>query len=236
MNRDRKAEPVFFPLNFYFILLNSDIFLSFEKSFCSLRSIRTVEFLSIQIQSMAHRFEIVLCLNLILQWKLASAKCISNGTSANNFQAVAFNSEPPINNDENEKIEFNLIEAIVKEVNPVTTIQYPIVNFSSDILIEGGPNLFDAKNIDNLIKLLANSNVQDNLIWCVKNSSFYPKYMGFFFIATPECWILIIFGIGYVCGFILYIFIQFDTKYVQRNVRDCHYTTWLILLPTILYT
>lgn len=52
--------------------------------------------------------------------------------------------------------------------------------------------------------------------------------------ADPEVWLMIIFGVGYVLGFLLYIVIQFDLKYEQRNQRDWHYTTLLIMLPTVI--
>lgn len=58
--------------------------------------------------------------------------------------------------------------------------------------------------------------------------------LNIFYAATPECWILIIFGIGYTTGWILYIMIQFDLKYEKRNQRDWHYTILLIALPTVI--
>lgn len=55
--------------------------------------------------------------------------------------------------------------------------------------------------------------------------------MAYVFLETPECWIFVIFVFGYGTGFILHIFIQFDTEYVHRNFRDWHYTTWFMALP-----
>lgn len=62
----------------------------------------------------------------------------------------------------------------------------------------------------------------------------FPIIVNFFLIATPEVWIVYIFGVGYVTGFVLYIFVQFDLKYKHRNQRDWHYTTWLIALPAVI--
>lgn len=55
-----------------------------------------------------------------------------------------------------------------------------------------------------------------------------------FLVGTPECWIILIFGIAYPTGLILYIMIQFDLKYEKRNQRDWHYATWLIALPAVI--
>lgn len=52
--------------------------------------------------------------------------------------------------------------------------------------------------------------------------------------ATPVCWIIIIFGVGYVSGFVIYIMIQFDSEYSHRNQRCWHYTTWLVTLPAVI--
>lgn len=55
--------------------------------------------------------------------------------------------------------------------------------------------------------------------------------INFTFIATPTSWLILIFGIGFVTGFAIYIMIQFDLKFKARNRIDWHYTTWLISLP-----
>lgn len=55
-----------------------------------------------------------------------------------------------------------------------------------------------------------------------------------FLAATPECWLLLIFGVGYSVGFVLYIMVQFDSNYEKRNQRDWHYTTWLVALPAVI--
>lgn len=75
---------------------------------------------------------------------------------------------------------------------------------------------------------------QDELTWCVKRATFFPIYVNMFICVAPEVWLILIFGIGYSCIFIIYIFIQFDKKYKQRNHRDLHYTTFLIVLPTVI--
>lgn len=55
-----------------------------------------------------------------------------------------------------------------------------------------------------------------------------------FLAVAPECYFILIFGIAYGVGFMIYIMIQFDLKYVQRNRRDWHYTLILITLPGII--
>lgn len=55
-----------------------------------------------------------------------------------------------------------------------------------------------------------------------------------FLAVAPECYFILIFGITYGVGFMIYIMIQFDLKYVQRNRRDWHYTLILITLPGII--
>lgn len=74
----------------------------------------------------------------------------------------------------------------------------------------------------------------DDLTWCVRKSRNFPMVLNFLFVATPTCWIIMIFGIGYVSGFAIYIMIQFDLKYKARNHRDLHYTIWLISLPAVI--
>lgn len=81
---------------------------------------------------------------------------------------------------------------------------------------------------------LSTAYYQDDFTWCVQRSKFYPVILNFFLIATPECFILIIFGVGYVTGLILYAIIQLDVEYKYRNQRDWHYTTLLIMLPAVI--
>lgn len=75
---------------------------------------------------------------------------------------------------------------------------------------------------------------QDDLIWCIQRSKYYPWVVNILWAATPECWILLIFGVGYISGFVIYIMIQFDVNYKNRNQRDWHYTTWLVALPAVI--
>lgn len=75
---------------------------------------------------------------------------------------------------------------------------------------------------------------QDELIWCIQRAKYYPWVINILWAATPECWILLIFGVGYISGFVIYIMIQFDVKYKNRNQRDWHYTTWLVALPAVI--
>lgn len=75
---------------------------------------------------------------------------------------------------------------------------------------------------------------QDDLTWCIQKAKNLPMIFNIFVSATPECWLLLIFGVGYTCGFLFYIMIQFDLKYEKRNQRDWHYTTWLISLPSVI--
>lgn len=39
---------------------------------------------------------------------------------------------------------------------------------------------------------------------------------------------------GYAYGILVYILIQFDTQYKERNIRDWHYTTLLVALPSVI--
>lgn len=75
---------------------------------------------------------------------------------------------------------------------------------------------------------------QDELTWCVQKAKPYPKIFNIFFAATPELWFILIFGVGYVSGLIIYVMIQFDLEYENRNQRDWHYTTWLVALPAVI--
>lgn len=52
--------------------------------------------------------------------------------------------------------------------------------------------------------------------------------------AKPEIWILYIPVLGYLSNIIMYIMVQFDSKYKKRNQIDFHYTHFLITLPTFI--
>lgn len=75
---------------------------------------------------------------------------------------------------------------------------------------------------------------QDDLTWCVQKARYKPRILNFLLVVTPTVWLVQIFGIGYISGFLIYIMIQFDLDYRHRNQRDWHYTTWLISLPAVI--
>lgn len=70
---------------------------------------------------------------------------------------------------------------------------------------------------------------QDDYTWCVQRAKFLPLVISVVRIATPTVWLLVV-GLGYVNGLILYFFVQFDPKPQNRKL-DLHYTTYLISLP-----
>lgn len=74
------------------------------------------------------------------------------------------------------------------------------------------------------------SYLADDYTWCVKRAKLLPLAISFIRIATPAVWILVV-CVGYVNGFILYLFVQFDTEPENRKL-DLHYTTYLISLPS----
>lgn len=75
---------------------------------------------------------------------------------------------------------------------------------------------------------------QDDLTWCIQKSKNFPWIINIFAAATPECWIGMIFGVGYVCGTVMYFMVQFDMKYKHRNKRDYHYMTWFVAMPALI--
>lgn len=75
---------------------------------------------------------------------------------------------------------------------------------------------------------------QDDLTWCVQRAGHFSMIISALFAATPECWLLLIFGIGYTSSFLVYIMIQFDLEYKHRNKRDWHYISILVILPAII--
>lgn len=77
---------------------------------------------------------------------------------------------------------------------------------------------------------------QDDFTWCVQEAQKLPWIFSIVTALSPTVWLLLIFGYGYGAGFLLYLMIQFDEKYEQRNNRDWHYTTWLVSLPSVLGT
>lgn len=77
---------------------------------------------------------------------------------------------------------------------------------------------------------------QDDFTWCVQKAPKLPWIFSLVTALSPTVWLLLIFGYGYGSGFLLYLMIQFDEKYEQRNNRDWHYMTWLVALPSVLGT
>lgn len=75
---------------------------------------------------------------------------------------------------------------------------------------------------------------QEEFTWCVQKARNISMFVSITCAAKSEIWILLIFGVGYGSGLLLYIMIQFDLKYKHRNNRDWHYTTWLIALPAVI--
>lgn len=173
---------------------------------------------------------------LIFLWKVISAEFLQlNETPSDTLRVLALDSEPFIHYDKNERnhkgIAYDLVKVLAEKLNLKLSIEGPENHSSFDIVIGGHSNAFSCDVLGNYDIKLSNPYFQDTFAWCVRNSGFYPIYLNFFFLATPECWIFIIFGFGYGSGFILYIFIQYDPNYQYRNIRDWHYTTWLISLP-----
>lgn len=73
----------------------------------------------------------------------------------------------------------------------------------------------------------------DELIWCIKTAKCYPIMFSLFFIARLDSW-LIVFGVGYIIGTLIYVHIQFDVEYEHRNRRDWHYAVVLTALPMVI--
>ncbi|XP_031639772.1 uncharacterized protein LOC116351775 [Contarinia nasturtii] len=139
-------------------------------------------------------------------------------------------------------IDFKLIETIAEKEdmelkvyfhdNLITTGFNRLLENKSDILIGGiFPNL---TNLHPTTSIISVPYYRDELIWCTQKAKYFPLFISVSQAISPECWLILIFGIGYVTGLILYIFIQFDLKYEKRNQLDWHYTTWLIALPAVI--
>lgn len=69
----------------------------------------------------------------------------------------------------------------------------------------------------------------DDYTWCVQTAKYLPLSISFFRIMTPTGWILMI-GLGYVNGVVLYFFVQMDPASENRRL-DLNHTTYLISLP-----
>lgn len=99
----------------------------------------------------------------------------------------------------------------------------------TDILVGGlFPNITPSSGIT-----ISPPYFQDDLTWCIQRSKEIPWLIGVFLAADPECWLLMIFGVGYVSAIIIYIMIQFDLEYEHRNKRDFHYITAFVALPAL---
>lgn len=174
---------------------------------------------------------------LIFERKVASPEFLQlNETPPDTLRVLALNSDPFIYYDEKERnykgIEYDLVKELAEKLHLKLSIEDHKNHSSFDVVIGGISNAFGGDLLGSFDIKFSNPYFQDNFTWCVKDSRSYPLYFFYFFlIATPECWVFIIFFFGYGTGFILYIFIQYDTHYKYRNVRDWHYTTWLISLP-----
>lgn len=77
---------------------------------------------------------------------------------------------------------------------------------------------------------------QDDLTWCIQKSKNVSWFISLFLAAAPECWVLMIFGVGYFSMLVIYIMIQFDLKYNHRNSRDIHYLTLSVVLTALIGT
>lgn len=80
---------------------------------------------------------------------------------------------------------------------------------------------------------MSKSYIHDDLMWCLPKSKNYPMIINVFLSVAPECWFILVFGIGYLAGLIIYIMVQFDLEYKNRNKIDFHYAIFLIILPGI---
>lgn len=128
-------------------------------------------------------------------------------------------------------IEYNLIKTIAEKETLNLSIQNR-VNYSHKIDILAGGLFPNSKPFGHFIS--SRIYYQDDLIWCVQKANNFPIFLGVFLAATPTVWVILIFGIGYVSGLLLYMLIQFDLKYKHHNQRDWHYTTLLIALPAVI--
>lgn len=152
------------------------------------------------------------------------------------ISVLAFHSEPYFYEDKKQEakgIEFEPLKTISEKLNLTFSFQNETDHNGTELMIGGLSIGYDFQDLKNS-SVFSISYFQDDLMWCVRNAGYFPTYLNVFMLAKPECWIIIIFGVGYSCGYILFIFIQFDRKYNHRNQRDWHYTTWLIALPSII--
>lgn len=107
-------------------------------------------------------------------------------------------------------------------------MQFLSFNSETDVIVGGllyaSPNISDA--------VFSIPYFQDDLTWCIQKAGKSPWIINLLQCPTPTVCVVFIFGYGYVYSFLLYVLIQFDTKYKQRNNRDWHYAAILISLPS----
>lgn len=118
-----------------------------------------------------------------------------------------------------EKLQLSPVVDINNASQPMNS--YP----SADMLIGGMPQFKSGSEYYNS----SLSYLSDDYTWCVQRAKFLPIWKSFFRIATTEVWLLLV-GLGFVNGLVLYFFVQFDTK-PEHHKLDLHYTIYLISLP-----
>lgn len=70
----------------------------------------------------------------------------------------------------------------------------------------------------------------DDYTWCTQRANLIPLAFSFFRIATPAVWVLVV-GLGYVNGLIIYLLVQLDPEPRNRNL-DLHHTIYQISLSS----
>lgn len=95
----------------------------------------------------------------------------------------------------------------------------------TDVVIGGLPQYtFDNQYLNSSL-----SYCSDDYTWCVQAAKYLPLPISFFRIMTPAVWVLVI-GLGYVNGLVIYFFVQMDPDPENRRL-DLNHTTYLISLP-----
>lgn len=72
---------------------------------------------------------------------------------------------------------------------------------------------------------------QEDFTWCIQRAKYFPLLLNLAAAATPDIWIICIFGVGHTTALIFYVMVQFDSKYKHRNNRDWPYMLFLVSLP-----
>lgn len=95
-----------------------------------------------------------------------------------------------------------------------------------DVLFGGIPtHTQDSKHFNSSIAYYDDDNT-----WCVQRAKITPPFISFMHVADPAVWLLVV-GLGYVNGLILYFFVKFDTKNENQKL-NLHLTIYLISLPS----